>query len=409
MKFKNLLICAVALATFASCTKDEPAKVPDVEISFSAPIVGPVTKVVTGKITTYPKEQEFSVYAVYNENKGRRGWGNGSLYINQEDFGFDGTNSWRSTREEYYWPKNGYLTFAAYSPAGLEGCCRFATEQEPGHYCSRGYSNRGLYVGDFKARNIDFLFSERAYDKNFANQDDAPQNPTYSGVDIKFHHALASIKFKIKKGNIDDNTSLKITKLKVKDLWLEGDFFENITSEIYNPDSKWSDGCNRSPYWVYGGIYDSGLVILDTDIENGQLLTSSLEYVKSNSGKVEDNFVLPQEFVHTYNDELEDIKLIIEFTIDPPGYGTKPILQHHEISFKDMIHKYNGTSGENQEIEWGQGRWDMGYEYTYNIIINLNEIRLEPLVEEWQGVEGNVQVPNGNTMIGSIREDGSGW
>ncbi len=37
MKIKNLLFCAVALAAFASCTKDEPAKVPDVEISFSAP------------------------------------------------------------------------------------------------------------------------------------------------------------------------------------------------------------------------------------------------------------------------------------------------------------------------------------------------------------------------------------
>ncbi len=115
---KSIFIAALALVAFASCTKNEVNPVDnDSPIAFQT-VVGKVTKAYDGIIgdTTYPTGETFASAAFYHETSG--GFSNAStFYVPQSEVKYDtpATGQW-STDISYYWPKNGYLTFFAYSP-----------------------------------------------------------------------------------------------------------------------------------------------------------------------------------------------------------------------------------------------------------------------------------------------------
>ena len=354
-----LLFAAVAGAALASCVKNESESgmtASDSKISFEAPVVGATTRAVTkyGEIVgTYPTEEDFKVWGWYHEGDyttfgdANNGWTN---YMTASTAGdpvvveYDGTSSWDSATD-YFWPKNGKLTFAAYSPADAAGTYT---------HTANGLQITGFTVAAVGAQ-YDLMYSDRAYSRT-SSTNQYVGNP-YTGVDIVFRHALSSIVFKVGTDadySKADNT-FKIKSITIKNVANAGNFNEGLT-----------DGTTtRTPAWTVTGEANNSYVAFSGD------------YTVPNDGETreptdaEDLILLPQSF-ETNNNAIVEIKYT---------YGTKASgeIQHTETF--QLNHATNVQA------------WEPNKRYTYNIIFGLDKIYFAPVVEAWDDVNvGNIEL-----------------
>jgi len=355
---KLFFIAAIAGAALVSCTKNEVAPVAEQqEITFAAPVVGTITKDVTGEIdgNTYPTDEEFNVYAVWHLNA-FEGWAtNATLYMDQVECTKDG-NSWKPTSAEgkYYWPKEGYLTFAAYSPADLTAT-------------TIAYGADGLTVTGFRPAALtkdqfDFLYSERTIGQEESTYADGSDNAgedglfdDYTGVDIKFQHALSQIEFWFK-SDVADVIDLKTVT--IKNAQAQGTFKENIsgTPTVYEATPAWDFSAyptEKADYNIY------------TQTALDHLTTTAVE--KKNGVKV-DCIILPQS--------LAGVDVEITYAIKK-GDGTyleqtTTIPLNVQKAGSDVINT-----------------WVMGKKYIYTVTITLDEILFDPAVVDWADVTIN--------------------
>lgn len=351
---KLFFIAAIACVALASCVKNEPA--PSVtqqdEITFSAPVVGLTTKAeISG--TTFPITVAFNVWAWYHVGDFAN---SGDLYMDEVtvshtegnfDANDNGTNAWKPTKP-YYWPKNGKLTFEAYSPSTLEtdvSGCSVASSVDG-----------GIVISDFDVptdagKHIDLLFSDRTYDRESSSQN---VDGGYDGVDIVFHHALSVVKFNVKAAN-----ATAASAVKVKDI--------HITNAYHKGTLKVSPakGKGNSPEWIPvddGNNYD--VATADT-YDNATALTTESTQLGSNY------ILLPQVF------STSGTKITVDYYINN-GDGAKIVEQTYTLDLASTNH----TDGNNQIAAW-----EMGKRYTYNITIGVNEIYIAPsIAEDWDNV-----------------------
>ena len=122
---KLFFIAAIASAALVSCTKNEVAQVADQDqITFATPVVGNLTKVAGEIGTNYDKNEKFVVYGWYCEEDSFDP-ATASVYMNGVTVKHNGDinatvdagdqGAWEPVTT-FYWPKNGKLTFSAYSP-----------------------------------------------------------------------------------------------------------------------------------------------------------------------------------------------------------------------------------------------------------------------------------------------------
>ena len=117
---KLLFAAAVAGVALAGCVSNEAEVSPKAEgrIAFAAPLVSGVTRAYVGEIKNpYPTDENFVVSAKYYDNA-FDSWNNGQSYMSGVKAVYSAAdNVWAPEGQDYYWPKNGSLTFFAYSPA----------------------------------------------------------------------------------------------------------------------------------------------------------------------------------------------------------------------------------------------------------------------------------------------------
>ena len=122
---KKIFFSLLAIAAIASCAKTEAVyEEGKAEIKLS-PVTALQTKAnVLGAVdgTTYPTGENFDVFAYWSKDDNGM-FTNGELFLkNLYDNGgaeFTNKGNYWGGLSKYYWPKNGYLRFAAYSPADL--------------------------------------------------------------------------------------------------------------------------------------------------------------------------------------------------------------------------------------------------------------------------------------------------
>ena len=153
---KLFFLAALAGVALVSCTKNEVTPSDNQnEITFAAPVVGTQLKAVPGELTdaAYPVAEKFNVYAVWHAGD-FAGWEDGSLYMDDVMTQYDDTfNGWRPI-DRHYWPKNGKMTFAAYSPSDVN-----ATDHS---YGAAGLSLTDFQVESASADHVDVLYSVRS-------------------------------------------------------------------------------------------------------------------------------------------------------------------------------------------------------------------------------------------------------
>lgn len=347
---KLFFIAAIAGATLVSCSKNEvtPSDGQN-EITFATPVVGVHTKVQNGEIgVEYNTDEHFGVYALHSAGNYTT-WGDGTLYMGTTGAGLeclkDGTENYWAPSSPYYWPKEGKLTFAAYSPFEVIGTVT---------YGATGLSVISHQVDVNTSRHVDFLYAPRVYNyeessmnsstkEEEAGDDDSKYK--YDGVNILFEHAMSSIVFKVARAaSIDASTVITLNSITLENIKMQADFNENITDgSTYNASPSWSN-------WAI----PQNVVTFATPTA---LTASLVEYVNNSD---DDVILIPQVLS-------DDVKVVLNYDIKNPG--------GHTINQVTTIQLNSHTPA-----------WGMGTRYTYNITIGMEEIIFDPAVTPWSDV-----------------------
>lgn len=353
-----LFMSALASVALASCVNDEAmentSKASDQKITFNAPVVSGLTRAVAGEIgTTYSESESFKVFALWHK-AAYSSWeaviNESAVYMNKVTVSYtttdndpykingdEGNGSWTFQGEgetgPYYWPKDGYLTFAAYSPADAVGTYSMTK--------TNGLQIDDFSVGEDASKHYDLLYSELSKDQT--RKDYTAEHDEYLGVDINFNHALSSIRFMVKTKETYSNAVITLQKIEIGGVKYKGDFTQNLAATP------------NTAMWT---------------VENDLI---SAAYVSTNSNQVvnatatepsnhNDIILMPQTL--TDNDDAE---ITVTYTMQVNGGAVIP--QTQTVKINTLSNK-----------------WEIGKRYTYNIVFTLEKVYFAPDVTDWVDV-----------------------
>ena len=370
---KLILLSGIAVVAMSACTKTEYAPVSDkgAQIVFNSPIVQLNSKAgYYGEEPTadgkYSISEKFSVYAVWTSGDFVK-WTDGTKYMNNVEVAYNSSlasnpkGGWEPATT-YYWPKNGKLTFAGYSPSDLKTTSANPQSDPIISYGAAGLSVSGFEVDPNPANQFDFMYSERSYNRTSStNQSSESTDHTYQsydGVDLLFHHALSSIVFKVKADNSTDAPRFKLKKIEVNNVNYRGDFTENINEEgtAYASSPSWTVDGSETNYTAWSG---------EQEIDSKDF--SSL----NNASAL---ILLPQSFKHTSTST--SVKVAITYDVTTNGVTLKDQTAEFDLS--------NSYKDKNNNVI---SAWEMGKRYIYKIYFALNKIYFSPEVDKWDEIE----------------------
>lgn len=230
---KYLIMVAVAMLGFASCTNDEDQREPQ-EINFSALNYKPTKAPIDGP--TYAiNDPSFGVYAAVDDGTNFKA----DLYMNDVKVKYSGEASyltWRPTSwnavnkvsdayTKYYWPLSGSLTFLGYTPYGI------STSFAPN---TKTFKILNYSASINVEEQSDVMYSKLAQASNKSSNQNADGDVSYNGVRILFNHALSQIVFRAKTDITYADAEFVIDYIKVKNvlntgnLEVEDDDVDNV-------------------------------------------------------------------------------------------------------------------------------------------------------------------------------------
>lgn len=316
-------------AALASCTSTEDTYVGGQSEIKLMPVTSLTTRAnVTGAIdgTTYPKSEDFDVFAYWANEPAGSVFTDGTAYLFAEDYTgveFVNKGAYWGGATTYYWPKNGSLRFAAYSPADLN------------------------MVHD-QAKDI-YTSTQIAYPTNIAETYDilvAPTSESYTAqtatdkVSVVFEHALSWITFKFKSTEAA-NAVFTVEGVTLEDIQNVGTLTANMTADT----KTWALTGANADVAVYAGEKD-----VTTSVEIFETPTSG-------NGVL----VLPQATT----------SLTIAYT--QKGVNGTPTLTGQSVNVPLILDGANTP-------------WEPGKHYIYTVIFDLDEILINPSVADWEDV-----------------------
>ena len=352
---KLFFIAAMAGAALVSCTKNESVETPEQDvITFAEPVTALNTKAVEiGE--KYPESQNFSVFAHYytEAEGGYTTFAEGDLYMNDVKTSYNAViHGWdpkTGSGVNYYWPKQGTLTFAAYSPSLVEAT----------------YDKEGIHFANYTVdadctKQYDLLYSERSYDQT---KEMMVTNAPYNGVQIKFNHALSSILFTVRTDAdyAADHFKIVLKKISIKNVLSQATFnqgLEDGNGKVTKPVAEhfgWAGHSYKKEYVAY---------------ESSKVLSTVASYTENidvsnprqNDTQNTNLILLPQEF--------SDQQLYIEYQI--VNENVDPATTVNQNATFNL--NYYGDS------------WKRGYRYVYNLTFGFDKIYFDPVVTEWDEV-----------------------
>lgn len=368
---KLFFIAAIASVAFASCVKNDPA--PSVteqhEITFAAPVVGTATKGETnpdvGQIEAnkYPETELFAVYAMWAPDDLVK-WGDASnvFYMDRVKCVKNATLAQWDPEHTYYWPKNGTLSFAAYSPYVAHSNAPYQG-QGTFNYAGDGLTIENYRVYEDASKHYDLLYSKRSLNRTASTETDQIV-ADYDGVDLTFNHALSAIDFKVKTYETYNDVTITLKSIKVLDACAVGKFKENVTDGTgYVPDPKWTDQTDR-----FNAGYEA--------VNANQTVTAS-ESVLTNHNDI---ILLPQELKATTLADSPKIQVVY----DMQNAGGAVVEVTQVVNLADVNN--DGTEDYLSDGTNDIKVWEIGKRYTYVISIALNKVYFAPYVSNWSDV-----------------------
>lgn len=327
---KKFFFSCLAIAAIAACAKTEDVYTADNSEIKIAPVTSHATKTVYGSIdgTQYPANEEFVVNAYWDGIKGEKN----VEYLQNVVFARkDGTNYWAGQDAVYYWPKNGTLRFACYSPETVPGVTHDVTDDS--YNVQYTQPSNTAKTTDFMLAPITVPYTAQTATEN---------------VSVVFEHALSWITLKVKAANPEAAEAFVIHDMVINDVkttaTLNATMGDGIQYKEWGENE--SDRTNPADYAVVFG-------------QNIEPAVEAVIVENNPNGTV----VIPQ--VPT--------TLTIYFTQKKMA-GT-PVLKNQEITIPL-------TLDENQP-------WEPGKHYIYTVVFDLDEILINPSVADWEDVVVN--------------------
>ena len=270
---------------------------------------------------------------------------NGAVISNTKPDGTDGV--WKAEKT-YYWPKNGSLTFFAYS------LNKKNLDLTGGDSFFRCGVSSGIYGAiDLKVNpNTDFLVAEIAKDRT-----GNVMTHFTEGVPTLFRHKLSNIVFKVAAGSYD-RTSFKLKSIQFKNIGCFGSY-----SQVPETFSRGVQSVLYNPYY--------------SESEEGQEQEITTTLTEVDKGSVKNWIFVPQLF----DDETGEIEVVYEIITEvaTDKFVTQTVPQ--TIKLKELF-----PTVPNQDPLKVSGGWEMGKKYTINLTFTLNEILWDPAVQDWDPV-----------------------
>ena len=371
--YAALAIPAIILTCLTSCTSENEeyeAKDNSLPICFSTPVMQGITRAaVYGEINAYPEGESFVVFGrryLPKPTDGDHALWNSALAeydVNGEKAAYNGTSSWE-TEISHYWINSFKYVFAAYSPYDEQ--LRAKTTYDD----AKGLTISGFSCGA-PGSQYDLMFTDRIYGMSKENVTTIAGG--YNGINLKFRHALASVKIRIgvnPKYTTDNQGVISSGIFKIKSIRLTN--IDNTASFCQNITDVVTHTLGDAPAW--------------TGTDDGRTLTFTL--LDKTSAPV-------------------DIPVISG--VQDLNAATKPIsdagIGGHDGIF--IPQKLDGTSGKTMlEVVWCNNglsarpdwtttlvelnttEWKMGYRYTYILTFGRERIYFAPNIGEW-GDGGN--------------------
>lgn len=354
---KYLLFATAVCAALAACTKNEvkPVEI-DQEITYQ-------TITTKAEASSFASDRHFTSYA-YMLPYGQTwdsDYSSGSAYIADADIYYHKTPNYEWKAEKtYYWPKQGSLTFFAWSTYTTSK----ASLNEATVSCTQA---KGIQVDAFditKNKNVDFLVAEVAKDKkaNETQHEDGSGNTWATGVPTVFKHALSKLVFKVvtvKGGTKYNYTSDNVT-FTVKSIKLKG-----VNNKLaYSQD--WQNASTASKHtWTD----PDPAVEIEVPVFTGSQVASNKE-TELSLGPDDYSIVIPQG---TFDPD-DVIEIVYDITTKFTGTD---VTETVTISDKKLSEVY--TTG-----------WAPGNEYTLTIKLGIDEVLWDPTLDGW--TVGNIEV-----------------
>ena len=356
---KKLIVLFSAVAALAACSKNEMAPAvsgENVEISYK---VAPRTKAETTQ--AFDTKNVFASWAYYlpKEKNWSANQAEAKIYIGEE--GEEGAtisyvnNVWKNKTTSYYWPKEGNLTFFAYSlnsnsltdPSGTD--THFTCLNHDSQYGIFGSLNLDTHP------NTDFLVADIAKDKT-ANQNVY----NFNGVPTLFKHKLSRVKFAVKKKSDYPGATITLNSITFKNL---------VNGMTYT--QFWKDA-NKGiiPDYMNPGTARSDQEYTKTDFE----VSSSKSFDPVHDANEVRYIYIPQNF--------KDVKDVTKIATIEVKY-TVTLKKGISETDKGISETYTKTLNVKDIFD----SWEIGKRYTFNLIFSLDEIKWAPAVGDWEDVE----------------------
>lgn len=305
-----------------------------------------------------------------------------------------------NTHQPKYWPKTGYLAFAGYSPYymldiaknsdgdlvydndnPLDGLCEISYVTDP---VNPYLKIEGFTQGDFDWGFNDHWATNETCDLMWFDADEnytsnlGHGGSTAEAVNVTFHHACAWLDFHLRAENETSDMKFVILKATLSDMYWSGDFVSDngsgqaewtldensLKDELilyYNMGKKKADREDKFNFITYDDYFRiDGMMILPQPVEkNGKTTTLTIYYKQLTSD--------------TEYRPIED-------------FGEDENPDDYLFSGSPLTEVFTC------EIPAGNGKWEMGKHYVYDIVFGLNEIKIRPSMTEWTEQTGSVTV-----------------
>lgn len=344
---KHIFYIAAACAALASCVKNEVrVDAPDQEITFQT--------VSTKAGAAFDINHKFYSYAYFLEKD--KTWdtdfATAKPYIDNALIAYESTPNgiyWAAAKP-YYWPKQGSLTFFAWTddtnaPSIAGADAKVSCAQDT-----------GIKIKDYSVtenKNKDILVAEIAKDKK---SNETATGTWEKGVPTVFRHALAKVEFQVNKRMAYENVTFKVKSITLNNVSTKGTFTQGSPTENWG----WSDQAEPDKLTVFSST--TGMEVTKT------AGPASPEFDALNPSTGDYFIVLPQDF-----DATSTSTLTIVYEIITSYTGTDVTETVIDTKYLKEIYKDD---------------WECNKKYVLGITLGLNEIYWDPSVEGWKN--GNV-------------------
>lgn len=372
---KKLIVLFSAVAALAACSKNEVVPAvsgENVEISYK---VAPRTK---ADPQAFDTKNVFASWAYYlpSGKSWETNFKEAQIYIGKD--GEEGatisySNSvWKDQTTSYYWPKEGNLTFFAYSLNSKSLTDKSGTDT---HFTCLNHDSQYGIFGSLNLDthpNTDFLVADIASDKT-ANE----KVYNFNGVPTLFKHKLSRVKFAVRKKSNYPSATITLDSIIFKNL-VNGmtytQYQKDAAKGIYTPD------------YLFPGTKRTNQKYTKTAFE----VSSSTAFDPVPDGNEIRYIYIPQDFKNVKEtDKIATIEVTYTVTFKKGISETD----------KDISETYTKTLKVKDIFD----SWEIGKRYTFNLIFSLDEIKWAPGVGDWEDEIKNIDIVTGDATTNDQR------